>query len=480
MPKRIITVGAGSGGLVVAIAFASVGYESVLIEKGYIGGDCTNYGCVPSKTLLHSSQKFYESHQFIRDNLGKDEAEKVMKKAYQVLEHTREIREEFRHHESIEWLEGLGIKVIKGYAEFADKNNFKITDKTYCSDPELLNSEDIIHFDKALLAVGSSPIIPNIKGLKDTPFLTNEHIFELDHIPQSLAIIGNGPIGIEMAEAFTNLGCKVTVIGRRSNILLRSDQELTEELKRYLENKGIQFHAEDTTHVSHTKSKAFHLNFHSGGELQAEQLLVAVGRKPNLHLNLETGNVNFTKQGITIDKYGRTSNPNVYAVGDCTDVPRFTHFAYHMGKKVGTNLILQKFLKLPIHISSWKTDLVPAVTFTSIELAQAGLTEQEAKDKYNEKVVHTYHYQTPQSDRAKTYNNELYHIKFVTKGFWDTIIGVHILGSRAGEILPEFQDMIRRKKSIRDLEKLIRAYPTFNSSIDQLSRQWMKRKLGRG
>jgi pyruvate/2-oxoglutarate dehydrogenase complex dihydrolipoamide dehydrogenase (E3) component len=481
MAQRVITIGAGSGGLTVAIGLAAVGYESILVERSFIGGDCTNFGCIPSKTLLHESQQFYQAHKLATQYLGITDGHKILQNSYKVLSKTREIRNKFRQHESIDWLEGLGIKVVKANAKFIDADNLKLENLEYFSkDLDIDQKTPNLSFDKAIIATGSRTFIPPIKGLENSPYLTNESIFEQPKTPKSMLVLGNGPIGIEMAESFTNLGCKVTVIGLRDEILPRSDKDLAKKLKLYLQNKGVSFESGQTTKVSFDEKTGFTLDLKKDSQtlkLQAQQLLVATGRQPNLELNLEKAKIKYTKKGIQIDSFGKTSNPKIYAIGDCCEVPRFTHFAYHMAKKVTTNLIFQKYTKLPINISKWDTKSLPAVTYTSIELAQAGLSQNEAEEKFGKDKVKVYTYGTSDSDRAKTYDDELFEIKLITTGFWGRIVGVHILGSRSGEILPEFQQMIENKKGIRQVDNIIRSYPTFTHSLDKLSREWMKGKL---
>ena len=450
----LFVIGGGSAGLTAAIGLAKVGYKVTLIEEGYLGGDCTNYGCIPSKTLLHEARTLHEAYQTLR--LKKDA--RWRKLSCQALEKTRQTVAEFREEESATWLEKQGVTLLRGRAKFVGHYTLEVNGKIYS-------------FDKCVVATGSRASIPPISGLKTTPYLTNKTIFDLSKPPKKLIIIGNGAIGIEMAEAFTMLGSKVTVLGRSRRILKQNEPAHTALVQRDLEKLGVKFETFKTTRVEHSPKNGFTLTDNTGRILTGDALLVAAGRTLNVELNLKAAGVEFTKAGVKISTRAQTTNPNIYAVGDVAqDYPNFTHFAYHMGKTVVTNLALQRFLPFPLHPAKLKPLQNPAVIFTSTELARAGLTYAQAKKQYRKVTRYTLDFDTV--DRAIT-SEENGSIEVVTVGFLGRIVGVSIYAKRAGEMLPEFQTLINQKKRLLYFNELIRAYPTYTANLDTLTKEWL-------
>jgi pyruvate/2-oxoglutarate dehydrogenase complex dihydrolipoamide dehydrogenase (E3) component len=450
--KEAVVIGTGSGGLTVAVGLAKLGYKTTVIEKGYIGGDCTNFGCVPSKALLHRAHE-----------IGLLRKYGLHSSQYNALEETRENREEFRHHESEEWLTSMGIELIQGYARFENNKTISIYDND--------TIQQTISFDVCTIATGSRPVIPAIEGLESVSYLTNETIFELKKPPSSMIIIGAGPIGIEMADAFNNLGTKVTVINRGSQILSRSDSEIAEMARIVLQNEGIEF-KQNATNVE-KKGSSVAVTLKDGSVLTADTLLVAVGRQPNINLDLDKARINHTDKGITVNKNLTTNVSNIFAVGDCCNVPRFTHMAGYMGRTLVTNLAIKKYLKLPLYPFKYNSDTIPAVTFSNPEIAEAGLTEAAAVTKYGKNNVRVYRLDLTKEDRLLTQHHERGLIKLVTVGPFAQIKGVHIISKRAGEILPEFQLMMAKGMRIKDLGQFIRAYPTYLTRVDHLKLEWL-------
>ncbi len=472
---EIVVIGAGSGGLTAAIGLCKLGFKVAIIEKEYIGGDCTNFGCIPSKALLYRAQKFSEfKKQYLSKTTSNFETPQEIgrflgEKARQVMQETRNVVENFRKHESTDWLKNFGLDFYHGKAQFIKYNQIKVIKED--------GAEKKIEFKKCIIATGSRTFIPAIDGLKETPYLTNRTIFNLRIIPQKITILGNGPIGIEMAEAFANLGSQVIVIGRKPGILARSDKELSNLLQKELEAKGIKF---VTAQVSKIVYESNHFKIDNNKDLiESSQLLIATGRQANLDLNLENAGIQFSKKGIKTNAYGQTKNSKVFATGDCVEwTPNFTHFADYMSQKIVTNLAVQKYTKLPILISSINTKYVPAVTYTSLELASIGFTEEQANNKYGVKKIQKYIFDLANNDRAKATGESLKgKIKIITKGFFGNIVGVHILADRAGEMLPEFQHLVQSQARVAQLAKIIRSYPTYTSLIDRVNTQWVATKL---
>lgn len=451
--SKLVVIGSGSGGLTAAIGLAKVGYNVTIIEKEYIGGDCTNFGCIPSKTILQESKKLYTAYK----TLGKKPDKEYNKLAEGVLDKTRGVVNKFRQHESEEWLQSNNVSLVRGKAEFTSPHSLRA-------------GEVDLTFDRCIIATGSRAAIPPIEGLESTPYLTNKTIFDLQKVPKHLVIIGNGVIGVEMGEAFAMLGAKVTIIGRQRGILKNSDPEHKERLMHKLEKLGIEFASSNTNKISY-KNGEFSLQGDAGMSVKCDQLLIATGRIPNVDLDLSKAKVKYTQKGIHTKPNTQTTNNKIFAIGDCVaGVPKFTHFAYHMGKTVVANLITEKYLKLPLYRSKIKPELNPSVIFTSTELAEVGLSEKEAKEQFGK--VRTFSLDFKDLDRAIT-NNEEGVIKIITTGFFGRIVGASILAARAGEMLPELQTMITEKKNMLYFNKLIRAYPTYTANLDNFFKQWL-------
>jgi len=273
-----------------------------------------------------------------------------------------------------------------------------------------------------------------------------------------------------MADAFASLGTKVTVISTHDHILSKSEPELADMLKSILEKKGVEF--KQGLKSVNSSSNKIELKF-ANDTIKVDKLLVATGREPNINLDLDAALVKYNNNGIEVKRNCVTSNNSIFAIGDCCNVPRFTHMAGHMGRGLVTNLTVQKYLKLPISIMGYCKSNIPAVTFTSPELAQSGLTTGEAKSKYGKDRVKAYTLDLSGEDRLMTQNHEQGKVILVTVGPLAKIVGVHILSKRAGEILPEFQLMIQKGMRIKDLGQFIRAYPTYITKVDHLKLEWL-------
>jgi pyruvate/2-oxoglutarate dehydrogenase complex dihydrolipoamide dehydrogenase (E3) component len=464
----VVVIGAGSGGLVAAIGLAKVGYKVYLVEKNKIGGDCTHYGCIPSKSLLHSAR---EVRTFIKNinEISKEgiipesvKNQKIEQKANQALEQTREVVKSIADEETPQWLNKNKVNFIKGKAVFKDKQAL-----------EVFNNQEKtqINFKFCIIATGSKPFIPDfLKNFEAQSYLTNETLFNLEKRPKDLIILGTGAIGIEMAEAFNNLGTKVSVLNRSQNILKSNDLELSKLLKLELEDKGIKFYFSQIEKIEN-KNGSFNLTLQNDLKLESKNLLVALGRFANTDLELEKAGVKYDLEGIIINQSCQTSNQRIYAIGDCCEKQKFTHLADQMAQITVLNLALKKYTKIPFNIFKY-SKLIPSVVFTDSELAKAGLNENEAIQKYGQKKVRVQKFEINSSDRAKTENEKTGLLKIIALKPFGRIVGVHILAKRAGEILPEFQYYIASKKRIFTLFKIVRAYPTYTSRLSQIVLSW--------
>lgn len=434
----LCVIGAGAGGLSVAAGAVQMGASVVLIEKGIMGGDCLNYGCVPSKALLaagHAAHGFTTSASF---GVGKQ----VPHIDFQAVhDHVRDVIAGIAPNDSAERFEGLGVAVLQGAAKFTSKRTVEVNGQK-------------IQARRFVVATGSSALVPPIKGLANTPYLTNESVFDLNQAPDHLIIIGGGPIGSEMAQAYRQLGCPVTVI-EASTILPKDDPHLVDVVRGRLVEDGITLIEGAKVVDTASTDKGIAVNFERDGKLatiQGSHLLVAVGRKATIDaLGLDAAGIRHTPRGIHVDAGLRTSNKWVYAIGDCVGGLQFTHVAgYH------AEIIIRRAL---FRLSA-KADhsSVPWVTYTDPELAQVGLTEAEARKKYGDTIrVVTWPYKANDRARAERKTDGLVKAVIAKNG---RILGCGIAGSQAGELIQVWVLALSQKMKIGAIAGLVVPYPT--------------------
>ena len=281
---------------------------------------------------------------------------------------------------------------------------------------------------------------------------------------------------MELANAFINLGSRVTVIGQTETILKgKVDIEVAERLQELLQQRGINFAKGRVTAVRQEGSE-ISLTTEAGSTFRGTKLLIAAGRLPNTNLGLEKAEVRYNEKGIQINKYSQTTTDNIFALGDCCPVPRFTHFAYYQAKKLVAYLAIRHITKLPFQLSSFRRKRIPAVIYTDVEVAQYGYTEQKARRKWGDRVE-VHYLKFDEVDRARVEGGEPGMIKLITKGPLARMVGVSMLASRAGEMLPEFQRLIAGRTAITALDEIIRAYPSYTSNLDTLYTDWLLNKL---
>ncbi len=432
----MIVIGGGSAGLTSSGIAASLGAKTIMIEAHRLGGDCTWTGCVPSKALLHLSQH----------RIGVDQR-------VDPYERMRQIRNDVYHDaDRPEIYEKMGVDVAFGKASFIDKHTVKIASE---------DGERIITGKKVIIATGARAAVPPIPGLDSVPFLTNENLFELTETPQHLVIIGAGPIGIEMAQAFRNLGAEVSVIDMAPRIMPRDHEALTSQLQTHLEGQGIKFYLGAGIE---TIGGSIDVRLKGGTIVSGSHLLIATGRRPNIEsLNLDAAGVTFTKKGITIDASCRTNIKPIFAIGDVTGQFAFTHMSEHTAKVAA----LTALLKFPMKTTP---ELTPWVTYTSPELAHVGATEAELK----EKGVSFFTYRFPYSkiDRAVTDEATMGEIRIYAKKRNGKIYGVDILGERAGDMIGYYAMAMKNGLSLRNIADTIFPYPTYGLGARRAADQW--------
>ena len=462
----IVVIGAGPGGLVVANGAAKAGKRVLLIEKKHYGGDCTNFGCIPSKTLISSAEVAHATQ------VGQEygiafESEKFT--ATEALDRIRKIIASVRSHEDPEALNKIGVDTLTGVASFADPHTLLVT--------EAGGMEHKIYGKNIVIATGSYPFIPPIEGLKDTPYLTNETIFDLKEIPKSLGILGAGPIGSELAQGFQRLGSEVVLIESQRGLMPNEAEETSKVMAEVFQKEKIGLHILcETNYIAYQNGK-FVICIAEKNEkedVEVDQLLIATGRRPNIaDLQLEKAKVVHSEKGIPIDAYGRTNQTHIFAIGDVVGGPLFTHLAENHGRTVLTTLLLPGPFKKKLD----RVQDVPRCTFTDPEIASFGLQEKEALAKYGEKKIATYTISFADIDRAICAARTEGFVKIVTKKWSSKILGATIVAPRAGEMLQELTLAKLYNIPLRKLRRLIHPYPVYSDAIRQLADQWLTKTI---
>lgn len=434
----LCVIGAGSGGLSVAAAAAQLGVKVVLIEKAKMGGDCLNYGCVPSKALLAAGKLGH--HMRHGESFGIANVEPTVD-GEKVREHVRSVIAAIEPNDSVERFTGLGVHVIEAAGSFVDKRTVRAGDYE-------------IRARRIIIATGSSPALPPIEGLDSVPHFTNETIFEKTEVPEHLIVIGGGPIGMELAQAHRRLGSKVTVL-EAFKALSKDDPELTALVLKQLKADGIDIREGIRIESLEKTENGIRANLEVDGKpqtLDGSHLLVAAGRKPNIDgLNLDAARIKHDRRGIEVNAKLKTSNGRVYAIGDVAGGLQFTHVAnYHAGL-----VIRNALFRMPVKVN---TDIIPWVTFTDPELAHVGLTEEEARKRHGDIRVLRWPY--AENDRAQSERATDGFVKVVTnkKG---RILGASIVGAHAGELILVWVLAVTKKMKIGAMTSMIVPYPTF-------------------
>jgi len=453
MRKRdLVIVGGGAGGLVVASVAAQLGLKVTLIEKAAkLGGDCLHYGCVPSKTLIHAAR--VASLMRRGPEFGLPACEPVVDLG-KVTDHVQSVIERIQVHDDPERFRGYGCEVIFGAATFTDAHRVQVNDQ-------------VIEGRRFVIATGSRSFIPPIEGLEHAGYLTNEDLFSLRDLPARLVVLGGGPVGLEMAQAFARLGSKVTVVERLPHLLSQEDPEVADALEAQLESEAIRVHTSTNVERVSRHGSETQLACSGGIALTGDALLVAVGRRPVVEgLGLNAAGVGYGEKGITVDRRQRTSQKHIYACGDVCGPYPLTHVAEYQAGIVISNAIFRVPKKTDYRVVPW-------VTCTDPELARVGLTEQQARDKGVEPAVLRFPFQD--IDRAMTDRETAGLAKLVVhKG---KILGASILGPHAGELIHEIALAMKTGAGIGDISATIHAYPTLAQVHRRTVNTWYGEKL---
>lgn len=455
MRKRdvdLCVIGGGAAGLSVAGAAGLLGATVVLVERAQMGGECLNTGCVPSKALLAAAKAAHGAAHAAA--FGVDASPRIDFR--RVREHVHAAIAAIEPHDSAEQLARYGVDVIAADARFVA--------------PRVVQAgEHELHAHRVVIATGAAPARPALAGLGDVPFFTNETIFDVATLPRHLIVLGAGPLGIEMAQAFRRLGAAVTVIARQ-RALSKDDPEAAAILLDILAGEGIAIREGAQAKRVEPDGDSIALTFQRAGRssrIEGSHLLVAVGRKPRVAgLGLEQAGVAYDDQGIVVDTRLRTTAKGVYAAGDVVDAPRFTHVCSHHAGVVVQNALF----RLPVRVNYAS---LPRVTYTDPELAQIGLTEAQAGERSGRVRIVRVRY--ADNDRAQAERRAEGLLKLVASRS-GRVLGASIVGANAGELAQLFVLAIERRLALRHIARMIAPYPTYGELAKAAAIEFMKPK----
>jgi pyruvate/2-oxoglutarate dehydrogenase complex dihydrolipoamide dehydrogenase (E3) component len=449
---NLVVIGGGTAGLVTAAGAAGLGARVALVERSMLGGDCLNSGCVPSKAVIASARAAKASG-------SPSDFPSAAENFAAAMQRMRKLRAEISPHDSAERFRKLGVDVFFGAASFRDSETVEVAGIP-------------LKFRHAVIATGARASAPPIPGLDQVSYLTNESLFELTELPRRLAIVGAGPIGCEMAQAFARLGSEVHLLDVGPRILAREDADAAEVVQRSLERDGVRLHL-GIKDLRVAKSESLLLEYLSPGEIPqniaADRLLIAAGRSPRVEgLGLERIGVEFDRRGIRVDDYLRTTNRRIFAAGDVCSAFQFTHAADFMARTVIQNALFlgrKKFSSL----------VIPWCTYTSPELARVGLNQQEAQQQ--SRSVTTLQLDFNQLDRAILEGQTEGFARVHLRSGSDRILGATIVGEHAGELLSEITLAMTRRLGLGAIGAAIHPYPTWSDAVRKLADQYNRTRL---
>lgn len=434
----LCVIGAGSGGLSVAAGAAMLGRKVVLVEAHKMGGDCLNYGCVPSKSLIAAARTAHAVRHARRFGIG---AGVPQADGAGVAAHIRGVIAAIEPNDSAERFRGLGVDVIAARARFTDPRTIEAGGRR-------------IRARRFVLATGSRPLVPPIPGLADTPYFTNETVFDLETVPTHLIVLGGGPVGMEMAQAWRRLGAEVTLL-EAARVLGKDDPELARIVAAALIREGVVIREGARAVAAARAGDGVEVVYETAAgtaRVRGSHLLVALGRRANVEeLGLDIAGVKTGPAGIAVNRSLRTTNRRIYAIGDCAGGPQFTHAAsYHAGL-----VIRNALFRLPVRADH---GAIPWATFTDPELAQAGLGEEAARAKYGD--IRVLRWPLAENDRAQTERCTDGLIKiFATKA--GRVAGAAIAAPHAGELILPWILAIARNMRLSAFASAVVPYPTY-------------------
>lgn len=441
---NLVVLGGGPAGLVAALGAAGLGARVALVERGLLGGDCLNFGCVPSKALLADAHRAHQSG--LRPDFGA------------VMARMRAVRADIGVHDAATRLRDAGVDVFLGAGRFTGPDTLEVK-----GGPSL-------RFARALIATGARAASPPIPGLAEAEVLDNEGLFALRELPQRLVVIGSGPIGVEMAQAFARLGSKVTVVEAQARLLPRENEDASAILAAALERDGVRcLTRARVLRFERAGAERVAVIDHAGGELRlvGDQVLLAVGRRAVVEgLGLEAAGVRLGGAGVEVDDHLRTSNPRVYAAGDVCSRDQFTHAADHQARIALQNALFFGFRKASALV-------VPRVTYTDPEIAQVGLTDAEAAARGD---LRSFTAHMSETDRGRCEGDEIGYARawVDAKG---RILGASVVGAHAGELLAPLTLAMTHGLRLGQLASTIHPYPTRSELIFKLASAHSRERL---
>ena len=454
-----VVIGAGSAGLVAAYIAAAVKAKVALIEKGKMGGDCLNTGCVPSKAIIRTAKFMSHIKRSKEFGVHTASAEFDFK---EVMSRLHGIIGVIEHHDSVERYTGLGVDCFSGHATI---------ESPYCVnvDGQQLTTRSIV------IATGAEPAVPNLPGIENVGFYTSDTIWEIEELPDRLLVLGGGPIGCELSQAFARLGSRVTQVQKAPRLMPREDPEYSQMVLDQFLEEGIDVRLEHKAAEFDVQSGTKTLICNRKGEevrIEFDVLLVAVGRKARLEgYGLEKLGIDISERGtIEINEFLETNYPNIYAVGDVAGPYQFTHFGAHQATAAATNALLRPFYKRRCDYS-----VIPWATFTDPEVARVGLNEMEAKEKGIEFDVTRYDFKD--LSRAIADSEARGEIKVLTPPGKDKILGVTIAGEHAGDLITEFILAMQNGLGLNKILGTIHIYPTLAESARFAAGNWRKKQV---
>ncbi len=455
--RDMVVIGAGSGGLVAALIAATVKAKVTLIEKNKMGGDCLNTGCVPSKALIRSARHAYDNRRgeqlgFADQELAVD-FKNIMARVHRAIA-------EIEPHDSVERYEGLGVDVEEGYGEIESPWHVKVNGKT-------LSTRNIV------IASGAEPFVPPIKGIDQVEYLTSDNLWQLEERPERLVVLGGGPIGTELTQAFSRLGSNVTQVELLPNIIPREDEEFSAMVQMQLELEGVNVltgHRAEEVIVDGGENNLKVVDGNGNEKMVPfDRLLVAVGRRANTSgFGLEELGIELNPNGtVSVDDYLRTNYPNIYAIGDAAGPYQFTHTASHMAWYASVNALFGMFRKFKVDYR-----VIPWATFCSPEVARVGLNEMEAKEQGIEYDVATY--DVGDLDRAIADEEAHGLVKVLTEKGKDRVLGVTIAAEHAGDLISEYVLAMKHGIGLNKILGTIHIYPTMAEMNKFVASEWRK------
>lgn len=452
---NIIVIGAGSGGLISAYIAAAVKARVTLIERHKMGGDCLNTGCVPSKALIKSARFLNDVKNSSKFGIKSADAEFDFA---DVMERVQDVIKKIEPHDSIERFTGLGVDCITGEAKIVDPWTVEVNNQT-------ITARNII------IATGARPFVPPIEGLDQVSWYSSDNIWDLREQPKRMIILGGGPIGCEMAQAFSRLGSEVTQVEMAPRIMIREDAEVSAMVEERFKSEGVNVLTNTRATACKNTGEQVLVCEQDGKTIEVpfDAMLVAIGRKPNVEgFGLEELGVTLRKNTtIETDDFLRTNFDNIFAVGDVTGPYQFTHTASHQAWYAAVNSLFGQFKKYKADYS-----VIPWATFTDPEVARVGLNESEAKEKNIAYEVTTYG--IDDLDRAIADSEDHGMVKVLTVPGKDKILGVTIVGAHAGDLIPEFVLAMKYKLGLKKILGTIHTYPTMSEANKAAAGNWQK------